>query len=208
MALQSRFGTDERFRMDSRFLEEDEDKKEDSGATRISLVSVLFIIVLVSGAAPVQSAVLQSEACRFDGFHLAGCYHSKVKPMRFSSERIKWLFMIQRKTRIWWRMTRLWKMRRRRTCPSCRVSSAAANKPPPARRPSKPRPSGEPQELRFWTTGMSQLEYFIFSRKQVNKINCLFAEMSQRCIMTPAERNMLRLRPKPLKPKKGINRNY
>nr|XP_033481693.1 nucleolar protein 8 [Epinephelus lanceolatus] len=30
MELQSRFGTDERFRMDSRFLEEDEDKEEDS----------------------------------------------------------------------------------------------------------------------------------------------------------------------------------
>lgn len=31
MALQSRFGTDERFRMDSRFLEEAEDKEEESG---------------------------------------------------------------------------------------------------------------------------------------------------------------------------------
>lgn len=31
MELQSRFGTDERFRMDSRFLEEDEDKEEESG---------------------------------------------------------------------------------------------------------------------------------------------------------------------------------
>lgn len=31
MALQSRFGTDERFRMDSRFLEQDEDKDEESG---------------------------------------------------------------------------------------------------------------------------------------------------------------------------------
>nr|XP_029132604.1 nucleolar protein 8 isoform X2 [Labrus bergylta] len=30
MALQSRFGTDERFKMDSRFLEEDEDKKDES----------------------------------------------------------------------------------------------------------------------------------------------------------------------------------
>lgn len=29
MALQSRFGTDERFRMDSRFLEEDEEDKEE-----------------------------------------------------------------------------------------------------------------------------------------------------------------------------------
>lgn len=29
MWLQSRFGTDERFRMDSRFLEEDEDKEEE-----------------------------------------------------------------------------------------------------------------------------------------------------------------------------------
>lgn len=31
MALQSRFGTDERFRMDSRFLEEDEKQEEESG---------------------------------------------------------------------------------------------------------------------------------------------------------------------------------
>lgn len=31
MELQSRFGTDERFRMDSRFLEEDKDKEEESG---------------------------------------------------------------------------------------------------------------------------------------------------------------------------------
>lgn len=31
MELQSRFGTDERFRMDSRFLEEDMDKEEESG---------------------------------------------------------------------------------------------------------------------------------------------------------------------------------
>lgn len=62
-----------------------------------------------------------------------------------------------------------------------------------------------------WAAGaqiLDQLYDFIFSWKQVNKINCLFAEMSQHCIMTPAERNMLRLRPKPLKPKKGINRNY
>lgn len=31
MELQSRFGRDERFRMDSRFLEEDEDEDEESG---------------------------------------------------------------------------------------------------------------------------------------------------------------------------------
>lgn len=31
MELQSRFGTDDRFRMDSRFLEKDEDKEEESG---------------------------------------------------------------------------------------------------------------------------------------------------------------------------------
>ncbi|XP_038551614.1 nucleolar protein 8 isoform X2 [Micropterus salmoides] len=34
MELQSRFGTDERFRMDSRFLEEDKDEEEDSGKKR------------------------------------------------------------------------------------------------------------------------------------------------------------------------------
>lgn len=31
MALQSRFGKDERFKMDSRFLEQNEDKEEESG---------------------------------------------------------------------------------------------------------------------------------------------------------------------------------
>lgn len=31
MELQSRFGTDERFRMDSRFLEDDEKEEEESG---------------------------------------------------------------------------------------------------------------------------------------------------------------------------------
>ncbi|XP_026023001.1 nucleolar protein 8 [Astatotilapia calliptera] len=38
MALQSRFGTDERFRMDSRFLEEDEEVKEEDAETKKTLV--------------------------------------------------------------------------------------------------------------------------------------------------------------------------
>ncbi|XP_005917854.1 nucleolar protein 8 [Haplochromis burtoni] len=38
MALQSRFGTDERFRMDSRFLEEDEEVKEEDSETKKTLV--------------------------------------------------------------------------------------------------------------------------------------------------------------------------
>ncbi|CAI5687136.1 unnamed protein product [Oreochromis niloticus] len=38
MALQSRFGTDERFRMDSRFLEEDEEVKDEDSETKKSLV--------------------------------------------------------------------------------------------------------------------------------------------------------------------------
>ncbi|XP_013765424.1 nucleolar protein 8 [Pundamilia nyererei] len=38
MALQSRFGTDERFQMDSRFLEEDEEVKEEDAETKKTLV--------------------------------------------------------------------------------------------------------------------------------------------------------------------------
>nr|XP_024658257.1 nucleolar protein 8 [Maylandia zebra] len=38
MALQSRFGTDDRFRMDSRFLEEDEEVKEEDAETKKTLV--------------------------------------------------------------------------------------------------------------------------------------------------------------------------
>lgn len=46
MELQSRFGTDERFRMDSRFLEKDEDQEEESGEAVGSGVRSVILIVL------------------------------------------------------------------------------------------------------------------------------------------------------------------
>lgn len=55
------------------------------------------------------------------------------------------LFVIQRERGGWPRKTRLWRTRGRRTCPSFKASSAAANKPAAPRRPARPRPSGRPQ---------------------------------------------------------------
>lgn len=47
MALQSRFGTDERFRMDSRFLEDDMAEEEASGEA-VDVVVLCFILLVVS----------------------------------------------------------------------------------------------------------------------------------------------------------------
>lgn len=44
MALQSRFGTDERFRMDSRFLEEDEKQEEESGEAAGDVCVTLLLV--------------------------------------------------------------------------------------------------------------------------------------------------------------------
>lgn len=55
MELQSRFGTDERFRMDSRFLEDDEeeehDKAESGVATYLDLMHVCMCIKVNKGIA-------------------------------------------------------------------------------------------------------------------------------------------------------------
>lgn len=46
MALQSRFGTDERFRMDSRFLEDDVAEEEESGEACRCFWAVFWLLVV------------------------------------------------------------------------------------------------------------------------------------------------------------------
>lgn len=189
MALQSRFGTDERFRMDSRFLEEDEDKEEDSGETRISLV--LLFIVVFSGAVVKQWAVLWSDDSMY--FTLLDVITALTMTL-YDSERNKNLLEDDEALEDE-------KKKNLSILQSILGSSQQT---------STSKPAIKAKTFR-WVAGaqiLDHLEYCIFSRKQVNKINGLFAEMSRRCIMTPAERNTLRLRPKPPKPKKGTNGNY
>lgn len=143
-------------------------------------------------------------------FHTAGRFSAEVKPVNISSCWIKRLFVIQRERGAWQRKTRIWRTRGRRTCPSCRASSAAANKPAAPRRPARPRPLGEPHahmhaqslDQRCFLTGIFDIQEEI-NLKRIYIY--LFAEMSQHCITTPAEKNTLRLRPKPLTPRKGTN---
>lgn len=138
MELQSRFGTDERFRMDSRFLEDEdeEDNKAVSGvATYLDfvwmcacVVELMMELLLMELLTPINNG---SSSINMKWNHWASFPLEQTDSLISATQKGKGTLR---------RKKRFWKMKRWEPCPSCRASSEAANKPAATNPPARPRP--------------------------------------------------------------------